>query len=217
MSAPSTSSAPPAPASQAGLESVALLLLSLATVGTAWCSYQATTWGAAAQRQINQSVAASRLAATDQLRAAQITTVDVLLFSQYIDARAASNEVLARFYSDRFRNEAKVAFTAWLSTRPFENADAPLHPFVTNLYHPQLLVAAAVAEGEAAKLAQQAGESGRTSRAYVLVTVLLATALFCGGTATKFNTNLIRRAVLGLGVAAFCYASARLVLLPIQM
>jgi hypothetical protein len=215
MSAPSTSSAPPG--TQAGLESIALLLLSLATVGTAWCSYQATTWGAAAQRLINQSVAASRQAATDQLRVAQTTMLDVMLFSQYVNARAGSNEVLARFYSDRFRSEAKVAFDAWLSARPFENADAPLHPFVTNLYHPQLLVEAAVAEGEAAKLAQQSGEAGRTSRAYVLVTVLLATALFCGGTATKFNTNLIRRAVLGLGVAAFCYASARLVSLPIQM
>jgi hypothetical protein len=216
MSATNPSS-PPNPGPKAGLESVALLLLSLATVGTAWCSYQATTWAASAQRLINQSIAASRVAATDQLRAAQITMLDVMLFTEFVNARASSNEVLARFYTDRFRGEAKVAFEAWLGLRPFENPDAPLHPFVTNLYQPQLLTEARVAEGEAMKLLKESGEAGRVSRAYVLVTVLLATALFCGGTATKFNTNLIRRAVLGLGVAAFCYASARLVLLPIQM
>jgi hypothetical protein len=212
-----TPSSPPNPAPKAGLESVALLLLSLATVGTAWCSFQATTWGASAQRLINQSIAASRAAATHQLRAAQITMLDVMLFTEFVNARASSNEVLARFYTDRFRGEAKVAFEAWLGLRPFENPDAPLHPFVTNLYQPQLLTESRVAEGEAAKLAKESGEAGRVSRAYVLVTVLLATALFCGGTATKFNTSAVRRAVLGLGLLTFCYALVRLVALPIQM
>jgi len=217
MSAPNAPSAPANPAAKAGLESIALLLLSLATVGTAWCSFQATTWGAAAQRLTNQSLAASRQAAISQLRAAQTAMLDVLLFSEHINARAGSNEALAKFYADRFRGEAKVAFDAWLGTRPFENVDAPLHPFVTNLYQPRLLTEAVEAEGKAAKLAQEAGEAGRVSRGYVLVTVLLATALFCGGTATKFDTGGIRRAVLGLGMLAFCYAITRLVSLPVQM
>lgn len=217
MSATNPSSSSPHPAAKAGLESVALLLLSLATVGTAWCSFQATTWAASAQRLINQSMAASRLAATDQLRAAQTAMLDVMLFSEYVNARASSNEVLARFYSDRFRAEAKVAFETWQGLRPFENSDAPPHPFVTNLYQPQLLTEARTADDEAARLARESSEAGRVSRAYVLVTVLLATALFCGGTATKFNTITVRRAVLGLGMLTFCYALVRLVALPIQM
>lgn len=201
---------------QARLESLALLLLSLATVGTAWCSYQATTWGAAAQRNMNQSIAASRQAATDQLRASQVALLDVLLFSQHINARAGSNDALAKFYSDRFRGEAKVAFDAWLAARPFETAEAPPHPFVTNLYQPQLLTDAARAEEEAQRFRQESGEAGRISRAYVLVTVLLATALFCGGTAAKFDTVWIRRGVLFLGLAAFVFAMVRLWSLPIQ-
>jgi len=202
---------------QARLESIALVLLSLATVGTAWCSYQATTWGGAAQRMMNQSLAASRLAATDQLQAAQWGLLDVLLFSQYANARSSSNEALAHFYAERFRNESKVAFEAWLATRPFENPAAPPHPFVTNLYQPRLLTEAIKAEGEAARLAQQSGESARVSRAYVLVTVLLAIGLFCGGTATKFGTRPVRRGVIGLGMAVFVIAVLRLVSLPIQM
>ena len=217
MSATNPSSAPLNPSAKAGLESIALLLLSLATVGTAWCSYQATTWAANAQRLINVSIAASRHASVDQLRAAQAAMLDVMLFSEYVNARASSNEVLARFYADRFRGEAREAFEVWQGLRPFDNPDAPLHPFVTNLYQPRLLTEAVAAEGEAAKLAKESGEAGRVSRAYVLVTVLLATALFCGGTATKFNTSAIRRAVLGLGMLAFCYALVRLVALPIQM
>src|SRR5262245_41826860 len=91
-------------------EPLGLLLLSLATVGTAWCSYQAAVWGGVAQRFTNQSMAASRRAATDQLRSSQVALLDVLLFSEYINARSASNEALARFYADRFRGEAKTAF-----------------------------------------------------------------------------------------------------------
>jgi hypothetical protein len=198
-------------------EPVALLLLSLATVGTAWCSYQAAAWGGKAQALTNLSASSSRRAAAAELQSYQVELVDVLLFSQHINARASSNETLARFYADRFRGEAKAAFEAWMATRPFENADAPAHPFVTNLYHPRLLAEAEQAEIESQRLGQQAGEAGRTSRGYVLITVLLASALFCGGMASKFEALWIRRAVLALGLGAFVFAAQRLCVLPVQM
>jgi hypothetical protein len=141
----------------------------------------------------------------------------VQLFSQYINARASSNETLARFYADRFRDEAKSAFNAWMATQPFENPHAPAHPFLTNFYQPHLLAEAKQEETESQRLWQKAGESGRTGRSYVLVTVLLASALFCGGTASRFDALWIRRSVLGLGLAAFIFAVQRLLLLPIQL
>jgi len=198
-------------------EPLVLLLLSLATVGTAWCSFQAAAWGGVSQRFSNQSAAASRRAAARELQSQQLALLDVLLFSQYINARSLSNESLSRFYAERFRAEAKTAFEAWLATRPFENTNAPPHPFVTNLYQPRMLAEANAAEEESQRLWQQAGEAGRTSRSYVLITVLLASALFCGGTASKFEAAWIRRSVLGLGLAAFLFAAARLWLLPIQI
>jgi hypothetical protein len=51
----------------------------------------------------------------------------------------------------------------------------------------------------------------------VLITVLLASALFCGGTASRFEAIWVRRTVLGLGLAAFLFALGRLVLLPVQL
>src|SRR3974377_1851734 len=123
----------------AQFEPLALLLLSLATVGTAWCSFQAAVWGGRAQGLTNLSAASSRRGAADELQSYQFELVDVLLFSQYINARESSNVTLARFYVDRFRGGAKTAFEAWMATKPFENPDAPPHPFVTNLYPPPLL------------------------------------------------------------------------------
>lgn len=219
MATPSPGTSTPAETAKArvGLESLGLLLLSLATVGTAWCSYQATTWGAAAQRVMNQSMAASRLAATDQLRSSQMALLDVMLFSQFVNAYTGSNAPLARFYSERFRGEARTAFEAWMATRPFEDPAAPPHPFVTNFYNPQLVKDAARTEEEAEALKQQAGEAGRISRAYVLITVLLASALFCGGTASKFDILPIRRSVLVLGLGAFAFAIVKLISLPVQL
>ena len=130
---------------------------------------------------------------------------------------ASSNEALARFYADRFRGEAKSAFDAWMATQPFENSNAPPHPFVTNLYKPRLLAEAAVAEAEGQRLWEQSGEAARNARNYVLITVLLASALFCGGTASKFDAIWIRRTVLGLGLAAFLFALGRMLLLPVQL
>jgi hypothetical protein len=208
----------PGPAPKTALlEAAGLLLLSLGTVGTAWCSFQAASWGAAAGGEANKATAASRRAAVAQLQASQMQLVDVLLFSQHINARASSNETLARFYSDRFRGEAKAAFEAWLATKPFENADAPPHPFVTNLYHPRFMEDVQAAETESQQFSERAGEAGRVSRNYILITVLLACALFCGGTAAKFEYVKIRRAVLVLGLVLFVFAAQRLVLLPIKL
>ncbi len=201
----------------AWFEPIGLLLLSLATVGTAWCSYQAAVWGGVSQRTMNRSAVAGRNAVAAELQSYQMKLADVLLFTEYVNARAASNQALAEFYADRFRDEAKTAFNAWLATQPFDNPNAPAHPFGTNLYQPRLLVEADTAEAESLRLWEQAGDAGRTSRGYVLVTVLLASALFCGGTASKFDQLWIRRSVVALGLFAFLFAVARLVLLPVQL
>ena len=52
---------------------------------------------------------------------------------------------------------------------------------------------------------------------YAFGAVLLASALFCGGTASKFESAWIRRAVLALGLAAFLFAVQRQWLLPMQL
>ena len=85
---------------------------------------------------------------------------------------------------------------------------------MTNFYHPRLMVEARQAETKSHELWQQAGEAGRNSRNYVLVTVLLASALFCGGTASKFEAPWVRQAVVALGLTAFVFAAVRLFSLP---
>jgi hypothetical protein len=213
---PETSSPSGSKSKNALFEPFALLLLSLATVGTAWCSFQAASWQGAAGGLANLAEASTRKAVTSELQSSQMAVIDILLFSQYINARANSNEVTAQFYADRFRPEAKAAFQAWLATKPFEASGAPLHPFVPSLYKPKLLTEAEEARAESQRLGQLAGEAGRNGRGYILITVVLACALFCGGTAAKFERAWIRRTVLALGLSSFAFAAIRLLALPIQ-
>jgi hypothetical protein len=208
--------APTSKPKHALFEPLGLLLLSLATVGTAWCSFQAASWQGVSQRLMNLSTVTGHRAVKSELKASQLAVLDVMLFSEYINARANSNQVTAQFYADRFRGEAREAFKAWIATNPFDNTNAPPHPFVASLYKPKLVTEAEDAQAESQRLWEQAGNAGRNGRGYVLVTVLLASALFCGGTASKFDSPWVRRTVLVVGLGAFCVAGAHLVSLPVM-
>jgi len=197
-------------------EPIALVLLSLATIGTAWCSFQAASWQGVSQQMMNLSAASNRQAAKYQLQATQFGLLDVMLFSQYVNARMSSNDAAAGFYADRFRSESKTAFQTWLASAPFENSNAFPHPFVPALYQPKLMTDAAQAEEESQTYWQKAGEAGRAGRGYILITVLLACALFCGGTAARFEAAWIRRTVMGVGLLAFAFALGRLLVLPVK-
>jgi hypothetical protein len=181
-------------------DAIAVILLSLATVGTAWCSYQATAWGSHSTKLSSQSVIQAHTAATARLKANQMLLMDAFILTQYLNAKNSSNEPLARIYSERFRPELRLAFDAWMSTRPFENSNASPHPFVTNIYQPPILADADRFDSESDRLWSLAEDADKVSRRYILTTVLLAAALFFGGTAPQLKTPRGRRAVLLLGL-----------------
>jgi hypothetical protein len=196
-------------------DAIAVVLLSLATVGTAWCSYQATSWGARSTKLSSQSVIRAHTAATSRLKANQMFLLDAFLLSQYLNAYNSSNEPLAHIYAGQFRPELKQAFEAWMRTRPFENPDAPPHPFVTNIYQPPLMVEADRIDLESDHLWDEAENADKISRRYILTTVLLAAALFFGGTAPQLKTPRGRRAVLWLGLIVLFAAFATFFNLPV--
>lgn len=199
---------------RSAFEALAVVLLSLATVGTAWCSYQATGWNTRSTKLSIQSTARGRDAAAYRIKADQMFTLDVLLFSEYLNARSVSNEPLVRYYTGKFGPELKQAYEAWMRARPFENPDAPPHPFVTNLYQNALLPQAASIDLESERLWYESGEAARAGHQYTLISVLLAAALFFGGTAPQFEMPRKRRMVLALGLLVLLVAIGMFANLP---
>jgi hypothetical protein len=178
---------------------VATVLLACAAVATAWSSYQATRWNGEQTKATSRTNAIRIDAARAQGLAEAQTQVDVATFTQWVDAYAHEETMLADFYFKRFRKEFKPAVDAWIATRPLKNPDAPLTPFAM----PQYRLAAAA---EAERLDAEEELSAATVRLniqrasnYVLAVVLFAVSLFFAGMSTKLGDPRLRKITVALG------------------
>lgn len=197
-------------------EMVATILLAIATVGTAWSGYQASRWNGeqakAAARASALRIQSSKAAA---LANAQ-TQVDVLTFTQWVDAYATGKSELAAFYFRRFREEFRPALTAWVATRPLRNADAPLTPFAMPQYRLDARAEAERLDTEAEAWTAKARVNVQRSTNYVLGVVLFAAALFFAGISTKLEAPRLRQALLGFGLVVFLGTAIWLATFPVS-
>ena len=116
------------------LEIVATVLLALATVATAWSGYQASRWNGEQAKAFSRGNAARIESTRSSSRADAQTQIDVATFTQWVDAYARNETMLADFYFKRFRAEFKPAVDAWIATKPLKTPNAPLTPFAMPQY-----------------------------------------------------------------------------------
>lgn len=200
---------------QRWVEITCAVLLSLATISTAWCAYQSTLWNGVQTFRLAAASKAGRESSAATLTALQTQTFDGSMFISYMQAKHDGNERQEKFLFDRFRPELKTALDAWLKTDPFNNPAAPLGPFrMAEYVQPELEVAKRhdelFAREQAA--AQQANE---TSDTYVLLTVLFASVLFFGGIAGTLDSRRMRVIILAVALAFFVVTLAFLGTMPI--
>lgn len=184
-------------------ELLATILLAIAAVSTAWSSYQSARWSGVQAIDFSRSNAARVESTRASDEAGQLTQVDVLTFTQWVNAYAAKDKLLSDFYFERFRPEFKPAVEAWIATEPLKKADAPPTPFAMPEY-----VLASDAEAEqllrdAEAATAEARQSNQRSDNYVLAVVLFASALFFAGISTKLSDRRLQLVVLGLGYTLF--------------
>src|SRR5438093_4420469 len=160
------------------VEPVAALLMALATLSTAWCSYQSAAWTRQSNRLMNEFNSLERKAGLLSLQGMQQATIHTAMFMEVLAAKQAGNEQLANFYVERFPPDVRKAYDAWLAQRPFENPNAAPHPFVPRLYEPRGTREAADATAKAASTLKTARSAGNISGQYLANTVLFATVLF---------------------------------------
>jgi hypothetical protein len=119
---------PPPEGGRGWQEVIVTVLLVVAALGTSWSSYQATRWNgeqaAAAGRTNGVRIEAARAQGLAQNQ----TQIDVATFIAWADADRGGDDALAAFYVDRFRDEFRPAFTAWMATEPFTSPTAPSTP-----------------------------------------------------------------------------------------
>src|SRR5256884_3506162 len=145
------------------VEPIVALLMALATLSTAWCSYQSAAWTRKSNRLMNEFNALERRAGLQTVQGMQQATIHAAMFMQVLAAQQAGNERLVNFYVERFPPDVRKAYDAWIAQRPFENPNADPHPFVPKLYEPRGTREAADATAKAATNQQKAGDAGSNS------------------------------------------------------
>jgi len=196
------------------VEPVAALLMALATVCTAWCSYQSAAWTRQSNRLMNEFNSLERRSGLLNLQGAQVATIHVAMFMQLLAAQQAGNDKLANFYAQRFPPDVRKAYEAWLTQKPFENPNADPHPFVPKLYEMPGTREAAEATANAADKVRDARAAGNVSGQYLANTVLFATVLFFAGTSSKFEQRRVRLVTFIFAMAVFGFALTRTLMLP---
>ena len=195
------------------VELIAAIMLSIATVVTAWSAYQATRWSGDQSESYTKASATRTESVRASTEANRQVLIDVDTFLGWLDARQSGNRALADDIHARMREEFLPAFDAWLAAAPTgEIPDGT--PFVLNEYHLAAEEEATRLETEASALFEQGNESNQVSDNFVLAAVLFASVLFFSGLAGTFDSLRAQAFLLILGALMLAIGTVIVVTLP---
>lgn len=192
------------------------ILMAVASLATAWCSYQNSRWSGLSSDLGTHADKLERQTAAQHLEAGQVQDEQMQLWMEAMDATIDGDEKLARFYTQRFTDELKPAFEKWMALKPLENPAAPPNPFVDALYTPRFEKEIREARAEAARNEAESNTAGHYSSSYLSNTVILAMVVFFAGTAGKFDQRRVRWSSLAFALALFAFVAIRLCMHPVR-
>jgi hypothetical protein len=199
------------------VEIVAVILLSLATVSTAWCAYQSARWSGVMTINFSAANATRTEAVTAANYAFTELSYDAGVLLDYAQAYLAGDTTKLEVLNKRFiRKELDKALQAWLALDPANNPDAPKNPILMPEYELASLKKAEDLNKKAAKLTDQAKDDNQRSDNYVLLTVVFASVLFFAGVSTKFSSRNVKIAMVLVGSAVFIGTLVILTFQPIH-
>lgn len=196
------------------LEVALAILLSLATLASTWCGYQANKWGGLQSSQQAAADTAERKAAEDTLAGLQLRTFDGISMLEFWRAMRTGDDPTREAIHARMRPALRTAVDAAIA------AGAPGDPNAAGpLQRPEYLLPQeqdAKQQRETAHAAQRdAREAGQAAGSYVLLTLAFATVLFFGGITATFTRRPVRVALACVAATLFLVAMASLVQLPV--
>lgn len=205
----------PASAKRKWIEIAAAIILAVASLVTAWSTYQASQWTR------TQSATAAQVTAL-LLESTRLTTlgsqaalVDVVTFTSWLDAYTTDNAELADFYRNRFRAEFKPAFEAWVATQPRVNPDAPASPFAMPEYARADTDAAQAAQTRAAELQLLVRNAAEYASHYIRNTIFMASALFFVGISRMFPEGKLRLVMVIMALALLLFGGVNILTGPV--
>lgn len=197
------------------IEVATVLLLALATVGSAWCAYQVSQWNGKETDAARLSAAARIDGSREYALATQKVSYDAASVAQYAEAVVAENERLQAFLrASIIRPEFLPIVDEWEAIIA-ETGEAPPN-LVDDEDYLAGLFAESTAYDEAALAATLEGdEAGRHADDYILTTLFMASALFFAGVTASFASRFTRIVLLSMSAVTLGVAGARIAGYPI--
>ncbi|MDR7384987.1 hypothetical protein [Promicromonospora iranensis] len=170
------------------VENIAVALLAITAVLTAWSGFEASKWSGEMSISFSRASTQRIEATREATRAEAARAVDLQVFGIWLEATAENNRPLEEFARERFTDHFAPAFDEWLEARPLRNPDAPRSPFALDSYVPPGEVEAAQADARADEYFADALADNRRGDNYTLLTVLFALVLFFGALSNRFGS-----------------------------
>lgn len=192
-------------------EFVIAIILSAATILSAWCGYESTRFGAKANRAYRNANTVMFHASIADANGQREQMTETSLFIEWVRAELDGDPDRAGFVRERFRPEFIPIFEKWLDLGSAKPGELPAgSPFTLKGYTTPGFTQADQLFQESSDQLDKGGVASRTSQTYVLVAVMFASVLFFGGIATKFADR--RASYLLGGIAALMLIGAVIVL-----
>lgn len=198
------------------LELAIAIILSLTTLATTWCGYQASQWGGLQASSQAQGDTAERKAAEDTLVGLQLRTFDVMMVIQYWQAIRQKDTETAETIFARMRPQLRKAIEASLAAGVLHNPNE-----AGPLQRPEYVL---TEEQDAKKLRSAAHElhstAQKASRAagnYVLLTLMFASVLFFGGITGTFTARRVRIGLSCIALILFIITLAMVLRQPVHI
>ena len=196
------------------MEIIEAVVLALVAVATAWSGYQAARWDGYRAELYSEADRLKVDADSLSAQAGQERIYDNETFDCWLRAKFDGKEKLAQFYERRFRAEYRTAFTAWLRTEPFKNAEASPGPIFMVEYRSAKREQSIALNRQATDTFRRGRKSGETADQYVRITVFLATVLLITAIGQRFRIKAVRTLFMVVACLFLCVPIARLLMLP---
>jgi hypothetical protein len=193
---------------------VVVIVLSLTTILAAWSAFQASKWSGMMSISFSEASSARVEAARLDGDANRVATIQVGLFTQWLQAESLGDDKRADYLAGVFPEPLATAFTAWVAADPQANPDVPRTPFAMPEYDIPEEAKAAGADARADAKFADALASNQRSDNYTILTVLFAAVLFFGSLSGRARSRSVQNAFLALAVVLMVLASGFLISFP---
>lgn len=196
-----------------GIEMLAVLLLGIGSVATAWCGIQASRWNGEEERESRDAGLLRTEASEEFALGTQKFSYDANMVTQYAAAVVSGNDQLQQFLLDNVvRPEFLPLLQEWEAT--IAGGGSPTNLFEDQEYLASLFAVSTERSAASDAALERSNQASENADEYLLLTLLTATALFFAGVTTSFSSKPARLALLSVGGVVLAFTAARLIDLP---